>query len=110
MKHTNVKELLVDRAITVMGTVGIDKATTKAIVADTGISEVYIYRHFANKEDLLTKAFETLDEEFATKALLHIPIMYVQSMEYTERCRYFFTALWDFLLQNQIKCTAYVRY
>lgn len=110
MKHTNVKEILIDRAITVLGSNGMDKATTKAIVADTGISEVYIYRHFANKEDLLTKAFETLDEELAQKALLHIPVMYVQSMEYRERCRFFFAAIWAFLLQNQIKCTAYIRY
>lgn len=110
MKHANVKEVLIDRAITVLGSAGMDKATTKAIVADTGISEVYIYRHFANKEDLLTKAFEKLDEELAQKALLHIPVMYVQSMEYRERCRFFFAAIWDFLLHNQTKCTAYIRY
>lgn len=110
MKHTNVKEALIDRAIAVLGSVGMDKATTKAIVAGTGISEVYIYRHFANKEDLLAKSFEKLDEELAQKALLHIPVMYVQSMEYRERCRFFFTAIWEFLLQNQTRCTAYIRY
>ena len=110
LKHTNVKEMLIDRAIAVLGSNGMDKATTKAIVADTGISEVYIYRHFANKEDLLTKAFEKLDEELAQKTLLHIHVMYVQSMEYRERCRFFFTAVWEFLLRNQIKCTAYIRY
>ncbi len=110
MKHANVKEVLIDRAITVLGTAGIDKATTKAIVADTGISEVYIYRHFANKEDLLAQAFEKLDNEFVQKAMLHIHIMYVQSLEYQKRCRFFFTAVWEFLLQNQTKCTAFIRY
>lgn len=110
MKHTNVKELLIDRAITVLGTAGMDKVTTKAIVADTGISEVYIYRHFANKEDLLTKAFEKLDEELAQKAAMHVHVMYVQSMPYRARCQFFFTAVWELLLQNQIKCAAFVRY
>lgn len=110
MKHSNVKEVLIDRAITVLGSAGTDKATTKAIVAGTGISEVYIYRHFVNKEDLLAKAFEKLDDELVQKAMLHIPVMYIQSMEYQSRCRFFFTAVWEFFLQNQTKCTAYIRY
>lgn len=110
MKHTNVKEILIDRAIAVLGTVGMDKATTKAIVTGTGISEVYIYRHFINKEDLLSKAFEKLDDELVQKAMLHIPVMYIQSMAYQTRCRFFFTAIWDFLLQNQTKCYAFIRY
>lgn len=110
MKRTNVKDILIDRAIAVLGTVGMDKATTKAIVAGTGISEVYIYRHFANKEDLLAKAFDKLDAELAEKVMLHIPVMYIQSMEYENRCRFFFTAVWEFFLQNQTKCMAFVRY
>ena len=110
MKHTNVKEVLIDRAIEVLGSTGMDKTTTKSIVAGTGISEVYIYRNFANKEDLLAKAFEKLDDELVQKVMLHIPVMYIQSMEYKERCRFFFAAVWEFLLQNQTKCTAYTRY
>lgn len=110
MKHTNVKEVLINRTISVLGSAGMDKATTKAIVADTGISEVYIYRHFVNKEDLLAKAFERLDDELVQKVMLHIHIMYVQSMPYRDRCRFFFTAVWDFLLQDQTKCLAYIRY
>ena len=110
MKHANVRETLIDRTITVLGTEGMDKATTKAIVTGTGMSEVYIYRHFANKEDLFIHAFEKLDEELAQKALTHIHVMYIQSMDYKERCRYFFNAVWEFLLQNQTKCMAYIRY
>ena len=110
MKHTNVKDILIDRTITVLGSAGMDKVTTKAIVADTGISEVYIYRNFTNKEDLLTKAFEKMDDELAQKVAMHIHIMYIQSMEYQDRCRFFFTAVWEFLLQNQAKYTAFIRY
>ena len=68
MKHANVKEVLIDRAIDVLGSAGMDKATTKAIVAGTGISEVYIYRHFANKEDLLAKAQAWHDDIFDNNA------------------------------------------
>ena len=110
MKHTNVKEILIDRAITVLGSAGMDKVTTKAIVADTGISEVYIYRNFANKEDLLAKAFDKLDEELAAKVALHLHVMYIHSMGYQDRCRYFFAAVWELLLQDQVKCAAFIRY
>ena len=110
MKHANVKEVLIDRAIEVLGSAGMDKATTKAIVAGTGISEVYIYRHFANKEDLLSKAFDKLDNELAMKVAMHVHVMYIQSMEYQDRCRFFFTAVWEFLLQNKTKCAAFMRY
>ena len=110
MKHTNVKEVLIDRAISVLGTAGMDKTTTKAIVSGTGISEVYIYRHFTNKEHLLASAFEKLDEELAQKATMHIHLMYIQSMDFHTRCRFFFSAVWEFLLQNQTKCYAFIRY
>ena len=110
MKHANVKEVLIDRAIEVLGSAGMDKATTKAIVAGTGISEVYISRHFANKEDLLSKAFDKLDNELAMKVAMHVHVMYIQSMEYQDRCRFFFTAVWEFLLQNKTKCAAFMRY
>jgi len=110
MKHTNVKEVLIDRTISVLGTEGMDRATTKAIVSGTGISEVYIYRHFANKEDLLANAFDRLDDELSQKVMLHIHLMYIHSMDFQDRCRFFFSAVWEYLLQNQIKCTAYIRY
>ena len=110
VKFPNVKQTLIDRTITVLGTEGMDKTTTKAIVAGTGINEVYIYRHFANKEDLLSKAFDKLDEELAEKAMLHIPVMYMLNLEYETRCRFFFTAMWDCLLSDREGCFAYIRY
>lgn len=110
MKYPNVREVLIDRTIEVIAQEGMDKTTTKAIVAGTGINEVYIYRHFSNKEDLLTKAFDKLDEELVAKTTLHIPVMYMLNLDYETRCRFFFTAVWEFLLANKAKCLAYIRY
>ncbi len=110
MSPQDVKETLLARTIEVIANEGLDKTTTKAITAGTGINEAYIYRHFSDKEDLLAKAFDKLDEEFVNKAMLHVDVMYVREMEYEMRCRFFFAAVWKFLLGNREKCLSYVRY
>ena len=105
-----MRERLIARTITVIAEEGLDKTTTKAITTGTGINEAYIYRHFSDKEDLLSKAFDSLDEELVAKAMIHIPVMYMTEMEYEMRCRFFFGAMWKFLLGNKEKCLAFVRY
>ena len=110
MKHENVQEKLIDRTIQVIAVNGMDKTTTKAIAAGIGISEVYIYRHFANKEDLLSKAFDKLDCELIEKLTVHFPVLYTSGMSFENRLRFLFAEIWKFLLGNQEKCIAYVRY
>ena len=110
MSPQDMRETLLARTIQVIANDGLDKTTTKAITAGTGINEAYIYRYFSDKEDLLSKAFDKLDEELVTKAMQHVPIMYVDTMEYEIRCRFYFKAMWDFLLGNAEKCLAFVRY
>lgn len=110
MNSQDMREILIARTIEVIANQGLDKTTTKAIVTGTGINEAYIYRHFSDKEDLLSRTFEKLDEELVEKVMLHIPVMYVRELEYEMRCRVFFTAVWNFLLGNREKCLAFVRY
>lgn len=105
-----MREKLIARTITVIATEGLDKTTTKAITTGTGINEAYIYRHFSDKKDLLSKAFDKLDEELVAKVMQHLPIMYMQELEYELRCRVFFEAVWKFLLGNREKCLAFVQY
>lgn len=110
MSSQNIKETLIARTISVIANEGLDKTTTKAIVTGTGINEAYIYRHFSDKEDLLSKAFEEVDREIASKAMEHISVMYMHDMEYETRFRYFFFYMWDFLLDNKEKCLTFIRY
>lgn len=105
-----MRERLIARAITVIANEGLDRATTKAIVKGTGINEVYIYRYFSNKEDLLAKTFAKLDEMFVEKVLLYIPVMYRMELDFEQRCRFFFTAFWEFLLDNREVCLAFRQY
>ena len=110
MKHYDVQSRLIDRTIIVIAENGLDKTTTKAIVKGTDINEAYIYRYFSDKEDLLSRVFDTLDEELVAKVLQHLPVMYMRELEYELRCRVFFEAVWKFLLGNKEKCLAFVRY
>lgn len=110
MKHYDVQNRLIDRTITVIAENGLDKTTTKAIVKGTDINEAYIYRFFKDKEDLLSRVFDELDEELVAKAMQHVEVMYMHELEYELRCRVFFTAIWKFLLSSKEKCLAFVRY
>ena len=110
MSPQDMRERLMSRTISVIAIEGLDKTTTKAITTGTGINEAYIYRHFSDKTDLLSKAFDKLDNELVNKVMQHLPVMYMEELDYELRCRIFFDAVWKFLLGNKEKCLAFVQY
>lgn len=110
MKQDEIRPRLIDGTIHVIARDGLDKATTKSIGEETSINQAYIYRCFEGKEDMFARAFDALDVELADKVMQHMPVMYMQEMEYEMRCRFFFFAVWKFLLGNRDKCLTYVRY
>lgn len=110
MKQEDLRQALIDGTIHIIGQYGLGKTTTKAISKATGINEVYIYRLFANKEELFAKAFEYLDKQLLEKSLLHIDVMYMDEMDYETRCRIYFFAMWRFFVGNKDEILMYVRY
>lgn len=110
MKQDELRRRLIDGTIHVIARDGLDKASTKQIGIETNINQAYIYRCFKDKEDMLTKAFDKLDDELLAKAMQHVEVMYMKSMEYEMRCRFYFSAIWKFLLEDHDECIAYVRY
>ena len=77
-----LRETLIARTISVIANEGLDKTTTKAITSGTGINEAYIYRAFANKDDLLIKTFDKLDDELVNATNLHLNIMYTPQLSF----------------------------
>ena len=110
MKQDETRRRLIDGTIHIIARDGLDKATTKQIGIVTSINEAYIYRCFEDKEDMFAKTFDVLDEELFAKAMQHVEIMYTHEMEYELRCRFYFSAVWKFLLGDRDKCLTYVRY
>ena len=110
MKQDEIRRGLIDGTIHVIAKEGLDGASTKQIGLATSINEAYIYRCFEDKEDMFAKTFASLDDELVNKAMQHVPVMYMQEMEYEMRCWVFFTSVWKFLLGNRDKCLAFIRY
>ncbi len=110
MGQQSIRDTLIQRTIAVIAVEGLDKTTTKSIVAGTGINEVYIYRYFSHKEGLLSSAFEELDNELVSQTLRHSSVMGLKGLNYETRSRLFFFLIWNFLLGNREKCLAFVRY
>lgn len=110
MKQEEIRSALIDGTIRVIAREGLDKASTKQIGLETSTNEAYIYRCFADKEDMLAKAFDSLDGELFTETMRHVEVMYMEGMAFAIRCRAYFFAVWKFLLGNRDKCLAYVQY
>ncbi len=101
---------LIDGTIHVIAEVGLDKATTRLISIETDTNEAYIYRCFADKEDLFAKTFDFLDTELLTKAMNHVAIMHEKALEPELRARAYFESVWKFLLGNKEKCLVFMQY
>ena len=110
MKQDEFRQRLIDGTIRVIAREGLDKASAKQIELETGINVVYIYRCFEDKEDMFAKVFESIDEELVAETLRNVSVMYAREMEYVQRCRVFFWAVWDFFMKSRDKCLAFVRY
>ena len=110
MRQEAIRQKLIDGTIQVIAKDGLDKASTKQIGSATTVNEAYIYRCFADKEDMFAKVFDSLDEELLDITMAHIEIMYQAAIPFEERCRRYFFALWDFLLKSRDKCLTYMQY
>ena len=109
MKRADRRPMLIDGAIHVIANEGLDKATTKRIGDFTDTNEVYIYRCFESKEDMLVQTFHFLDDELISTLKSNISVMYVADLDFDLRARLFFDSIWKFLLGNKDKCLAFIR-
>ncbi len=110
MKREETRRGLIEGAIKVIAKDGLDKASTKQIGMATNTNEVYIYRCFKDKDDMLAKVFDYLDEELLYTTSKYMEVMYMNSLDFELRCRFYFSAVWEFLIGNSDKCLTYVRY
>ena len=110
MTQEEMRLALVNSTVKVVANDGLDKTTTKAISTAADLNEVYIYRLFEGKEDLLRKSFEILDTELTDAVYSALPVMYNNEQDFVSNCRILFCTVWRFLLGNRDKCVCYMRY
>lgn len=110
MTQAERKLALLGSTISVIARDGLDKTTTRAIATEANLNEAYIYQLFDSKEDLFKEVFTTLDDELVSKILLHLPVMYMETMDFETRCQTLFFFCWRFILGNKDKCLCFIRY
>ena len=57
------RDQIMDAALRIIARRGVSGLTTAAIAKDSGMSEANLYRHFANKEDILAATIESVAGE-----------------------------------------------
>ena len=110
VKKEETKRALISSAIRVIARDGLDKTTTRSIATDANLNEVYIYRIFENKDELLCEMFDMLDDELVTEVLARFPVMNINGMDFESKARILFFFCWKFMLGNSDKCISFIRY
>ena len=109
-RNENIRQAFIQSAIRVVARVGLDKTTAKAIAADAGLNEAYIYRCFEGKEDLLRAAFHMADVNFASIIRQNLFHMKNSDLPWKERAFRLWSACWRFVLESRDVCAFYLRY
>lgn len=89
---------------------GLANVTARKIGALAGINEVYIYRYFENKDDLVSRTFTYADEHCLAHILDNFCIMDHADENYEECCHKLFTSVWNWIMERPEWCLFYVRY
>ena len=94
----SMRQTLIESAITIVAREGLDKTTTKRIAEEAGINEVYIYRCFKNKEDLLSEAFYTKDVNFINHIQSALSVIKQPGLLWKEKCFLLWKSRWYYIL------------
>ena len=86
------------------------KATTKAIAADAGLNEAYIYKCFKGKDELLAEALHDRDEGLAVFLRREFPNVLAETSPWRDRCFHLWEKTWKFILGERDDCIFYLRY
>ncbi len=94
--HTQRQAELIEAAIKLTATDGIQKLTIRNVAAAIGVSEAAVYRHFASKHDLLLAIIAHLDSLLAPQfATLH-----TSESSYADSLTQFLSNLFSLLEHN----------
>ena len=110
MDQQSMKQTFMMSAVRVIARDGLVKATTKAIAAEAGLNEAFIYRCFSSKDELFSAAFYQEDENFTTLLRETLPVMYMPGLTWKERAFLLWKQSWEFILKNEADCIFYIRY
>lgn len=111
-RGNEVRQTLMRSAIRVVSVQGIQSATTKAISVEAGLSEVYIYRYFQSKDDLLKQTFDSLDKELMYLMMTSLKNVKAQNADINVKTAFknIYHDFWHFTLGDKDKCSFFIQY
>ena len=109
-EHDRQKAALMEATVKAVAEDGMENLSTREISRRCGLKEVYIYRYFENKDDMVAKTFAESDERFLKLVLNNLPVMKNEAIEYEARCRYLFTKCWEYMMANSERVIFYIQY
>lgn len=103
MKRTiirnEMKQSLKDNAIHIVAEEGISHLTTKKVAQASGLAEVYIYRYFESKTDLLEQSYFYCEEMLEEKIIeLFVKSPKIDMQLHSKETWY---QLWDYMMNNK---------
>ena len=105
-----MRQTIMASAVRAVALYGLDKTTTRLIAGQAGLNEMYLYRCFKNKEDILSQAFYEEDVRFVRHIHEVMPVMRLDGFSWRERCFLLWKSCWEFLLAKPEDCRFYIRY
>ncbi|MBE6592894.1 MAG: TetR/AcrR family transcriptional regulator [Ruminococcaceae bacterium] len=109
-RGSEVRGAFINSAIRVTADQGIQNATTKALSKDSGLSEVYIYRYFRDKDDLFRQAFYSLDKELTYVMISAFKKVDQQQTNVKSGFQAIYHDFWQFCLGDMKKCSFFIQY
>lgn len=74
-RNTVLRQELLVGTVQTVAVLGLENTTTNAICRTSGVNFAYIYRIFADKEDLIAKAFAMVDLELLNEILRNCAVL-----------------------------------
>ena len=115
-RETEIRNLFIENAISVIAEAGFETATTKELTHCNGnlpglkMNEAYIYRIFGSKEKLYEAVFEELDNELYIAFMKGVEAVSGFKCNIKDRLNNLFSMCWKFILRNEARFRCYVRF
>ena len=101
---------LIDSAIKVIARDGFDKATTRNIASECGLADAYIYQYFKDKDELIVKAFDKMDNHLSLSIREIISNLFDSALNNEQRCCIIFSHCWKLFGETPDACRFYLQY
>lgn len=82
----NMRQEIMDSAVRIGARYELDKTTTNLIAKEASLNEMYLYRCFKNKEDVLSEAFHAEDVDFVKFIEKALSVLRLDGLSLEERC------------------------